>query len=175
MEFKLLIKKARKGDKEALLQLIMAQQADYYKLAYAYMRNKEDSLDALQDMIIILYRNISGLRKEESFYSWSKTILVNCCKNKLRYENKTTSLEQATEEAVDGVYTVSEDRIVLEKHLSGLSDIHQEVIRLRYFLDMEYEAISELLKIPLGTVKSRLNKGMKQLKESFGGDIDGEY
>ncbi|NLL53495.1 MAG: sigma-70 family RNA polymerase sigma factor [Peptococcaceae bacterium] len=174
MEFKPLIKKARKGDKDALLQLIMAQQADYYKLAYVYMKNKEDALDALQDMIIILYRNIYNLKKEESFYSWSKTILVNCCKNKLRNKNKTTSLDQATEEAVDGVYTGSEDRIVLEKHLSGLRDIHQEVIRLRYFLDMEYEAIAELLKIPLGTVKSRLNNGMKQLKESFGGDIDGE-
>jgi RNA polymerase sigma-70 factor (ECF subfamily) len=174
LEFKPLIKKARKGDKDALLQLIMAQQADYYKLAYVYMKNKEDALDALQDMIIILYRNIYNLKKEESFYSWSKTILVNCCKNKLRNKNKTTSLDQATEEAVDGVYTGSEDRIVLEKHLSGLRDIHQEVIRLRYFLDMEYEAIAELLKIPLGTVKSRLNNGMKQLKESFGGDIDGE-
>jgi RNA polymerase sigma factor (sigma-70 family) len=174
LEFKLLIKKAQKGDNEALLQLIMAQQADYYKLAYLYMKNKEDALDVLQDMIIILYGNISKLKKGGSFYSWSKTILVNCCKNKLRNKNKTTSLDQATEEAVDGVYTGSEDRIVLEKHLSGLRDIHQEVIRLRYFLDMEYEAISELLKIPLGTVKSRLNNGMKQLKESYGGDIDGQ-
>ncbi|NLM22364.1 MAG: sigma-70 family RNA polymerase sigma factor [Peptococcaceae bacterium] len=175
MEFKPLIKKARKGDKDALLQLIMAQQADYYKLAYVYMKNEEDALDVLQDMIIILYRNISGLRKEESFYSWSKTILVNCCKKKLRHKNKTVFLDQATAESVDGVYAESEERLVLEKHLSGLSDIHQEVIRLRYFLDMEYEAIAELLKIPLGTVKSRLNKGMKQLKESFGGDIDGQY
>ncbi|HHV65740.1 MAG TPA: RNA polymerase sigma factor [Peptococcaceae bacterium] len=175
MEFKLLIKKARKGDKDALLQLIMAQQADYYRLAYVYMRNKEDALDALQDMIIILYRNIFRLKKEESFYSWSRTILVNCCKNKLRNQNKNTSFYQVEDEAVDGVYMESEDRIVLEKHLSGLSEIHREVIRLRYFLDMDYQTISEILKIPVGTVKSRLNLGMKKLKESFGGDIDGEY
>jgi len=174
LDFKLLIKKAQNGDKEALLQLVMTKQADYYKLAYLYMRNKEDALDALQDMIIILYQNISRLRNPESFYSWSKTILVNCCKNKLRHRKKTTSLDQAAEEFVEGVYNESEDRIVLEKHLSGLSEIHQEVIRLRCFLDMDYQTISEILKIPVGTVKSRLNIGMKKLKDSFGGEINGQ-
>lgn len=84
METELLIKKAKKGDKEALLQLVMAHEADYYKLAYVYMKNKDDALDAMQDMIVILYENMSKLKKEESFYSWSKTILVNLCKNKLK-------------------------------------------------------------------------------------------
>ena len=178
MEYKLLIKKAKKGDKEALLRLIMDKQADYYKLAYVYLRNKEDALDALQDMIIALYQNISKLKKEESFYSWSKTILVNCCKHKLRSQNKTawliTSLEQATDATVDGLYAESEDKIVLEKHLSGLSEIHQEVIRLKFFLDMDYQTIADILQIPVGTVKSRLNLGLKKLKDSFGGEINGE-
>jgi len=175
LEIKQLVKKAKKGDKDALLQLIMKQQADYYKLAYVYMRNKEDALDALQDMIILLYQNISKLKKENSFYSWSKTILVNCCKNKLRKENKTTSLEQAAEEFIEHAYSESEDRIVLEKHLSGLSEIHQEVIRLKYFLDLDYQTIAEILKIPIGTVKSRLNNGLNKLKDSFGGEMNGQY
>lgn len=171
MEFKLLIKQAKKGDKEALLQLVMAQQADYYKLAYVYMKNNDDVLDALQDMIVILYENIDKLKKEDSFYSWSKTILVNTCKHKLRNTNKIISLDDVKEESIDGVYTESEERMVLEKHLAKLSNIHQEVIRLRYFMDLDYDSISEILKIPLGTVKSRLNIGMKKLKESFGGEI----
>lgn len=171
MELKLLIKQAKKGDKEALLKLVMSQQSEYYKLAYVYMKNEEDALDALQDMIIILYENISRLRKEESFYSWSKTILVNSCRNKLKEKNKLISLEEVEQEVVDGVYIESEDRILLEKYMSGLSEIHQEVIRLRYFLDLDYETISEILKIPLGTVKSRLNVGISKLKESMGGKL----
>jgi len=178
LEFKRLIKKAKKGDKEALLRLIMDKQADYYKLAYVYMRNKEDALDALQDMIVVLYQNISKLKKEESFYSWSKTILVNCCRNKLRSQNKiaslTTSFDQAADAPVDGLYAESEDRIVLEKHLLGLSEIHQEVIRLKYFLDMDYQTMAEILQIPVGTVKSRLNHGLKKLKDSLGGEINEE-
>lgn len=171
METKLWVKQAKKGDKEALLRLVMSQQAEYYKLAYVYMKNEEDALDALQDMIIILYENISKLRKEESFYSWSKTILVNSCRKKLREKTKLIFLEEVEEESVDGVYAESEDRILLERHMSGLSEIHQEVIRLRYFLDLDYESISEILKIPLGTVKSRLNVGISKLKESMGGEL----
>lgn len=172
MEFKLLIKQAKKGDKDALLKLVMAQQGDYYKLAYVYMKNQDDALDALQDMILILYENIKKLKKEDSFYSWSKTILVNSCKSKLKKRNKTISIDEIKEESIDGVYIESEERIVLEEHLSKLSEIHQEVIKLRYFLDLDYDSISKVLKIPLGTVKSRLNIGINKLKESFGGEVD---
>lgn len=69
LETKLLIKRAKKGDKDALIELVMNKRDEYYKLAYVYMKNKEDSLDALQDMIVILYENIHRLRKEESFYN----------------------------------------------------------------------------------------------------------
>ncbi|WFA08443.1 sigma-70 family RNA polymerase sigma factor [Tissierella sp. Yu-01] len=164
-----LIKKAKSGDKEALLSLIMTQQADFYKLAYVYMKNEQDAMDALQDMIVVLYDNISKLKKNESFYSWSKTILVNSCKAKLKKNNKVISFEEIKEP--DGDYSENpEDKIVLDKYLSTLSMKHQEVIKLRYYMDLDYEIISQVLKIPLGTVKSRLNAGMKKLKEALGGE-----
>lgn len=170
MDIKLLVKQSKKGDKEALLRLVMAQKDAYYKLAYVYMKNEEDSLDAIQDMILILYENISKLRKEDSFYSWSKTILVNSCKNKLKNMKKLISIDEVKEQSVDNIYDNYERKIVLEKHISKLSDKHQEVIKLRYFLDMDYKIISEILKIPLGTVKSRLATGIRQLKDSLGGE-----
>lgn len=166
----LLIKQAKNGDKEALLGLVMAQEVEYYKLAYVYMKNKDDALDAMQDMIVILYENIAKLKKDDSFYTWSKTILVNSCKNKLRKRKRLVSLDEVKEQTEDNVFNNPEDKIVLDKYLSKLSEKHQEVIRLRYFLDLDYESISKILKIPLGTVKSRLNVGMKLLKESLGGE-----
>ena len=170
MDLKLLIKQAKKGDKEALLNLVMAQQSDYYKLAYVYMKDKDDALDALQDMIVILYENISTLKKEEAFYSWSKTILVNSCKNKLKKNKKVIYLDEIKEQVMEDIYDNPEDKIVLDKYLSKLSDKHQEIIRLRYYLDLDYESIGEILKIPQGTVKSRLSLGIKMLKESLGGE-----
>lgn len=170
MEINELIYQAKNGDKEALLSLVMAQQADYYKLAYVYMKNKEDALDALQDMIVILYDNISKLKKEDAFYPWSKTILVNSCKNKLKKKKKVIYLDSINEEATDEIYEAPDDKIVLDKYISDLSEKHQEVIKLRYYLDLDYENISRILNIPLGTVKSRLNAGLKKLKEALGGE-----
>lgn len=65
MDIEVLIRKAKQGDKEALVQLIMAEKKDFYKLAYLYMRNEEDALDALQDTIVILYENIHKLKKHD--------------------------------------------------------------------------------------------------------------
>lgn len=170
MDIDKLIKGAKQGDKDALVQLIMARKQDYYKLAYTYMRNKEDALDVLEDMIVILYESIHSLKKEEAFYSWSKTILVNRCKKLLAKKRNLFSLDTVREEAIEGGFKEKDDQLILEKHLSKLNKKHQEVLKLRYFLDLDYKSISNLLKIPIGTVKSRISVGIKRLKKSLGGE-----
>lgn len=77
------VKKAKKGNKEALLHLIMSEKDVYYRLAFSYMGNAHDAMDAMDEMIVTLYEKIGQLKKEEAFYSWSKTILVNGCKRLL--------------------------------------------------------------------------------------------
>jgi RNA polymerase sigma factor (sigma-70 family) len=170
VDAEVLVKKAKQGDQEALVQLIMAQKQDYYKLAYVYMKNNEDALDAMEDMIVALYENIHRLKKEDAFYSWSKTILVNCCKRLLRKRKRVLSLELIKEEPCEEVMQQKEDEIMLEQHLSQLNEKHQEVLRLRYFLDLDYQTIADIVKAPIGTVKSRISIGLKKLKESFGGE-----
>ncbi len=173
METEGLVKRAMQGDKDALVQLIMAEKQDYYKLAYVYMKNSEDAMDAMEDMILILYENIGRLKNESSFYSWSKTILVNCCKNSLKKKSKVIFLETLQEQQnqhQDSFAEEKDEQIRLEKHLGELNWKQQEVIRLRYFMDMDYQSIAELLKIPLGTVKSRISIGLGKLKVVLGGE-----
>lgn len=172
LEEKLFIKKAKKGDKEALIRLIMNKKNEYYKLAYVYMKNREDALDALQEMIIILYESIHKLRKEEAFYSWSKTILVNCCKRMLKENKKTVSFDNIDVHRAYEDYEGKEAKIMLDMYLSRLNPIHAEVIKLKYLLDMDYKTISEILQIPEGTVKSRISNGMKMLREMAGGESE---
>lgn len=169
METKLLVKKAKKGDKDALVKLIMNQQEDYYKLAYAYVKNKEDALDALEDMIVILYESIYKIKKDNAFYSWSKTILVNCCKKIIRQRKRIVPIDSIRESTYDEG-NARENKVVLEKYLSELEEKYQDVIKLRYYMDLDYESISEILKIPVGTVKSRLFYGIEKLQLKFGGD-----
>lgn len=170
METVLLVKKARQGDREALLQLIMDRKDDYYKLAYVYMKNQEDALDALEDMIVILYENIHRLKKEEAFYSWSKTILVNCCKKTLRKNKRLIYLDAVREQAVESPFGDKEASIVMEQHLSRLNPKQQEAIKLRYYLDLDYQSIADILKIPVGTVKSRISIGLRILEKGLGGE-----
>jgi RNA polymerase sigma-70 factor (ECF subfamily) len=170
VETEALVKKAKQGDKDALVQLIMAEKQSYYKLAFVYMKNSEDAMDAMEDMILILYENISRLKNESSFYSWSKTILVNCCKSSLKKKSKVVFLDTLKEEQSHSPVEEKDEQLRLEKHLGELNPKQQEVIRLRYFMDMDYQSIAELLKIPLGTVKSRISIGLNKLKVVLGGE-----
>lgn len=170
MDIEVLIKKAKQGDKEALVQLIMAQKKGFYKLAYLYMKNEEDALDALQDTIVILYENIHKLKNHDAFYSWSKTILVNCCKKLLRENKKIVPLASVKEESYEEGFDKKNEQIILQKHLSNLKEKYQEVIKLHYFLDLDNETTAKILNIPVGTVKSRIFNGIKKLKESLRGE-----
>ena len=165
------VKKAINGNKEALLKLIMSEKDNYYKLAYVYMKNEHDALDILQEMIIVLYKEIPKLKKLDSFYSWSKTILVNLCKNELskRKKYEEIDLENISEE---NTFKESEDKIYLKSLIENLNENQKEVIRLRYYLDYSYDEIATIMKIPLGTVKSRINKGINKIRKIIGGDIN---
>lgn len=166
------VKKAKGGDKEALIYLILDKKDEYYKLAYVFMENREDAMDAVQDMIIILYDHIKKLRNSEAFYSWSKTILANCCRNLLKKRNKVVLLENHQDGEYVENYQAREEKYDIMKSLQRLNAYQQEAIKLRYFLDMDYETISRIAGVPLGTVKSRISEGLRQLKEVFGGDYE---
>ena len=170
MDIEELVKKSKEGDKNALVQLIMLNKRDYYKIAYVFMKNSEDAMDVMEDMIVVLYENIHKLRDEKAFDSWSKTILVNCCKNILRKKKKIVLLENMKEEIYEENYGNKDEKIILEEHLSKLNEKHREVIKLRYYLDMDYKTIASVLMVPVGTVKSRISNGLKKLKESLGGE-----
>lgn len=165
-----LVKKARAGDKEALLTLIMQQKQDYYRLAYTYMGNDEDAMDAMEDMIVIIFENIDRIRKPDAFYSWSKTILVNCCRKLLRKKKNLLSWEAAGGESHE-VFPELDQQMALERQLSLLNEKHREVLKLRYYLDLDYQQIADTLKIPLGTVKSRISTGLTKLAEGLGGEV----
>lgn len=158
----------KNGDNELLIQLIMNRKDEYYRLAYIYMGNKEDALDALQDMIVKVFQNISKLKDHNAFQSWSKTILVNCCKRMLKKRSRVLYLYKQNEEYSKN--NNSYKKIDIERAVEKLKPKQKEAIKLRYFTDMSYENISQITQIPIGTVKSRISNGLKNLKKIMGCD-----
>jgi RNA polymerase sigma factor (sigma-70 family) len=171
LETEQLIKRAKRGDKEALLALIDARKSELYKLAYVYTENKDDAMDAMQDMIVILYQKIHQLKNNESFYSWSKTILVNCCRNILRKKQKLVVMQEMQQVSYQERYEAREHMLDILSCLKILNPHQQEAIKLKYFSDLDYETIARISNVPLGTVKSRISTGLVKLKESLGGEF----
>ncbi|MEC0240176.1 RNA polymerase sigma factor [Paenibacillus dokdonensis] len=175
MNVKRLVKHAQKGNKEALLQLILADQDAYYRLAYKYMGNEHDALDAMEDMIVTLYEKLEQLQKSESFYSWSKTILVNRCKALLRTKERFLPLEGEPETSIaaladDNPYRQTESEMDIQVLLSHLNQRQREAIELRYVHDLPYQTIADMTGVPVGTTKSRISQGLQKLKAMIGGD-----
>lgn len=177
------VKKAKKGNKEALLQLILAEKDDYYRLALTYMGNSHDAMDAMEDMIVRLYENIGQLKKEEAFYSWSRTILANSCKALLRKRQKLVPLDDAamnsklTEDLAlalpNDPYRHSDQQMDIRQMLLHLNEQQQEAIQLKYWHDLDYQTIADMMGVPVGTVKSRIFQGLKKMRELYGGEADG--
>lgn len=165
-----LVKEAKRGNKGALVRLNMDQKQDFYRLAYVYTRNPDDALDALEDMIVILYEKISGLKNEERFYTWSRTILVNCCKGILQRKKKVIPFEHLPEGVHEGESRRKDEQITLDSVLSRFSPKHQEVLKLRFFLDLDYQTIADILKVPVDTVKSCISIGLEKLKVILRGE-----
>ncbi|QGH34707.1 sigma-70 family RNA polymerase sigma factor [Gracilibacillus salitolerans] len=169
-----MVKKAKKGNKEALLNLILSRKDDYYRLAFSYMRKEEDALDVMEDMIVKLYENIHLLKNNKSFYSWSNKILINCCHTAYRNRNKTILLgEQEIENTLkdeQNDFDRIETQIDINKLLSYLNEKQAEAIRLRYFNDLDFQTIADITGNSVGTIKSRVFYGLKKLHTLYRGD-----
>ncbi|WP_053375209.1 RNA polymerase sigma factor [Paenibacillus sp. FJAT-27812] len=175
MNISRLVKQAKNGNKEALLQLIIADQDAYYRLAYSYMRNEHDAMDAMEDMIVTLYEKLDQLQKGEAFYSWSKTILVNRCKKTLRNKERFLPLGDEGEPSLaaltdDNPYRHTESDMDMQVLLSHLNERQREAIELRYVHDLPYQTIADMTGAPVGTIKSRISQGIQKLKVMIGGD-----
>ncbi|MDW0116686.1 RNA polymerase sigma factor [Sporosarcina thermotolerans] len=166
-----LVKKAKKGNKEALLELIMAQQDDYYRLALTYTGNPHDAMDAMEDMIVSLYEKMHQLKKEDAFYSWSKTILVNRCKLMLKKQGKVVLLEEWEQhESSHNPHEQREQQLEIQDMLELVNDYQREAIQLKYLHDLDYETIAEITNVSVGTAKSRVFQGLKKIKEQYRGE-----
>jgi len=171
-----MIKKAKKGNKNALVQLIMHEKDTYYKLAFTYMGNEHDAMDALSVMIITLYEKINQLKDGAVFYSWSKTILVNECKALLRKKQKVITVDSfVKEKSQTNDFQQIDNQIDINAMLEYLNEEQKEAIQLKYFLDYDNKTIAKLTNTSVGTVKSRIFYGLKKLRTIGERDKNGSY
>jgi RNA polymerase sigma factor, sigma-70 family len=174
------VSKIEHGNRETFLKLVENISGTLYKIAYSYFRNSDRASDAVQDAILIAYKSISSLKEDGKFNSWITSILVNRCRDMLRRDKKII-FEEYTDAAVDYAHRQLDEYAKVDMNLDILNCMDQldkkyrDVITLKYIGCYSIAEISNILNIPEGTVKSRLNSGLKKLKTIMEVDFGGMH
>lgn len=156
------VSNAKKGSKDAFLALIDENRLNLYRVARGILSNKEDIEDALQNTVIHSFQKINSLKKDEYFRTWIIRILINECNEVLRKSKRITYLDENNN---TDTYTDSYENTDLTKAINSLSEELRITTVLFYFEDMSLKDIAKTLKIPEGTVRSRLTRARTKLRE----------
>lgn len=143
------------------------------------VREREDRQDILQEVFIKVYKNLNGFDKSLKFSSWIYRIAHNEAISWFRKRNirpeghliadseDVLKLTKTSESDQEKLFDVEVNVEVLNKALDQLEAKYREVLILRFFEHREYEDISDILKIPVGSVGTLIHRGKKQLKEKI--------
>ncbi|MFB5089462.1 sigma-70 family RNA polymerase sigma factor [Psychrobacillus sp. PGGUH221] len=162
-----LVKKAQKGNDKAFLKLFQQYQEDIYRMAYVYVKNKDDALDVVQEVAFQAFKKIITLEKPEYFKTWLMKITMNCAMNIIKKNKKVVQLKPEHEKFIG---TVSEDiplSISLQDLIEALEADEKSIVLLRFYHYHTLKEISEILEIPLGTAKSVLYRALTKLRKGF--------
>jgi RNA polymerase sigma-70 factor, ECF subfamily len=131
-----------------------------YKLAFTKLQDRGRAEDALQDAFEIVFSKLSQLRNPAAFRAWFCRIVLHCCNRHTTPELPSPTLYKASSPAPSPV-----ERLGLAQMLRLLPAHDRNVLILREVMNLPYEEIAEVLRIPLGTVRSRLFKARKRALE----------
>jgi len=168
---------AASGDKAAFESLIAQREGRLYGLAVALLGSPHDAADALQSAVLQAYRSLPRLRRPESFDAWLRQIVVNEARALLRRRQRESpgrTPEPAGDTAPDPRLSAIEQRCDIAAALAALPAETRLTLVLRFYEDLPLREVARLTRAPLGTVKSRLHYGLKQLQAMMLKDSDGE-
>ncbi len=152
---------------ERLIQYILENQDRFYRIAYSYTKHQEDSLDAVQSAVCKALEAHESIKNADAVKTWFYKILINECFLVLKKRSRTSlSIDTAQQEVMyyEKGYEAEDD---IEKELDSLESDVQEIIKLRFFEELSLKEISDITGLNLNTVKTKLYRGLKQLKETI--------
>ena len=155
----------REEDKEFFIQKINENRLKIYKTAIAILKNEDDANDVIQETLYSAYKNYYSLKEKSYFTTWIIRILINNCYNII---NKNKKISYIDDNVIQNTTDVEDNYAVensLEWVLEQIDKDLKEIVVLYYYDDFSVADIANVLKIPQGTVKSRLSRARAQIKE----------
>ena len=174
MDENFLIERAAGGDESSFRILLERYKNKIFALCFRYLGNYEDAEDAAQETVIKIYRALPGFSHRSAFSTWVYSIAKNTCLDMIK--KKKTDTESIDEldfmlgdarQDTEGDALRNDDIRRLREIINSLPRENREILILREVDGFSYEEISEVLGIPLGTVKSRLARAKTAVCERF--------
>ena len=160
-----LIKRAKRGDQSALGAVLRPHERRLFTSALVILRSSWDAQDAVQETLCEACANIGSLRDPEKFGACLSTILVRKCYRLVESTRSVVSLDTMPGECHAFIGTERDDELL--RAVAGLPDEQRMAVALRFFLDLSYRDIEIATGWPSGTVKSRINRGLRHLRAAL--------
>ena len=164
MDGEFLVKKAQKGDGEAFIQLIKQYELILYRTAKRLGLKDEDIADLLQETILTAFEKIGTVKQAQYFNTWICRILLNNCYRFMKQHKQAVILETAKFNELSYQDQLS---IELDDALNSLDDSYRIALTLYYVNGLTTKEISDFLHESEGTIKSRISRAKKQLKNTY--------
>ncbi len=172
-----MVERALSGDPEAFGEIVRRWERRIFALAFGMLGREEDARDATQETFLAAFRNLRGFRGEAKVSSWLHRIAVNQCitrQRRAKVRSETALEDEAEKNAavfispvdVSPARTVEsrEQSIAVRRAVSALPPDLRQVVVMKEFEELTFQEISDVLGVPLSTVKSRLYAALRQLQ-----------
>lgn len=180
-----LIEESKRGNLAAFEQLFNRYQKRVYNLIYRMVGNEQDAADLTQDVFVRVYNSLHTLKAGEALVGWLRMVATNITRDHFRKTQRTIradsldarvefddgDVEREIEDWTDNPERALDRKDVQEavqRAVKSLSDEHRMVVAMHHIEGMDVKDIANLLKVPAGTVKSRLARAREELKRKLG-------
>ena len=168
-----LVEAARHGDQAAFVDLIRSRSDRLFAIAQRILRDVDRAEDALQDALVIAWRDLRGLRDPDRFDAWLRKLLVNVCIGQATRERRRTVnlrvLPVDGPAAPDDLLTIA-DRDQLERGFRRLPPDQRAILVMHHYVGYSPTEIAETLGIPPGTARSRLFNAHRAMRAALDAD-----
>jgi RNA polymerase sigma-70 factor (ECF subfamily) len=177
-----LAKLARNGDRGAFAQLVDLYKDRLYHMSYRMLSNSQEAEDVVQDAFLRVYTNLERYDEHQKFSTWIYRIATNLCIDRLRKRKATFSLDAempegegsdwytlmpSNEDTPEKQLLLSESQAQIRESINALPEKYKSVVILRYMQDMSLQEISDVLSMPVTTIKTRLHRGREYLRKKL--------
>lgn len=177
MDERRLLQKAQEGDRKAFEALVALHSRRVYNLALGYTGRHHDAEEIAQTVFVKVWRALPQFRGASAFSTWLYRLTLNACTDHYRRERKRRgdlSLDDPDLSPIrdaapspEEIVIQWEEEAILRKALAELPEQHRVILILREMDGLDYQEIAQVLELQVGTVKSRLARARRALREKL--------